>query len=585
MEWDDYVNLVENPHYRGLGWTHLRWIFTTVLMGQWIPLAWVTFGADYLVWGMNPFGYHLTNVLLHAANAAVLYLVALRLLGLATTGAGEPALRLGAAAAALFFALHPLRAESVAWVTERRDVLSGLFFLLVILTFLKASEAEGTRRRRLLAGSVVCYALAVMSKPMVVTLPLVLILLDIYPLRRLGGRWRDWTGREARGVWMEKLPYFLLALAGGAMAFYAMIANSFLTSLEKLPLSARPSVALHSLWFYVWKTFVPLWLSPLYELPPQVNPLDPPFVTSAVAVAILTAGFWLLRRRWPAGLAVWVSYAVILAPVSGLLHNGHQLANDRYSYLPCLGWALLVGASVCAVVRARESGRLRPSMARLAAGGGVVWVLGLGILAWHHVQVWRDTDTLWRYALESNPNCAICLGNLGVSLVNRGIPQPAIEYFQRELAVRPDRVNVYGNLALALLNSGRMPEALWHFQQALERRPADSQVLNNLSVALIRLGKPQEAIAHLKQAMEVTPANPMVRTNLGVALTDLGHPDQAIPHFLKAIELKPLAPLPRFGLARAYLALGRTELALEQYKALKKLDRALATQLSTLNIP
>lgn len=585
VEWDDYVNLVDNPNYRGLGWKNLQWMFTTVLMGQWIPLTWLTFGVDYLVWGMKPFGYHLTSLLLHAANAAVFYLIALRLLRLATSGWTDTTLRLSGAAAALFFALHPLRAESVAWATERRDVLSGLFFLLAVLTYLMACDADGARRRRVLFGSVGCYALAMASKPIVVTLPLLLILLDIYPLGRLGGRWRDWISLEARRVWMEKVPYFILAFAGGAMALYAMLANSFLTSLERLPLPDRLAVVLHSLWFYVWRTVIPLGLSPLYELPPEVNLPDLRFVASAIAVGMLTVGLWVLRRRWPAGLAVWASYALILAPVSGLLHNGHQLTNDRYSYLPCLGWALLVGAAVGAVIRAWERGQLRPSVARLAAWGGAVWFLGLAVLTWQQVQVWRDTDTLWRYALESNPNCAICLGNLGVSLVNRGIPGPAIEHFQRELAVRPDRVAAHGNLALALLNAGRMPEAFWHFRQALELRPADSQVLNNLSVALIRQGKLKEAIEHLRQAMEINPANPMVQTNLGVALTDLGRPDEAIPHFLQAIELKPLAPLPRFGLGRAYLMLGKTELAGEQYEALKKLDPTLASDLSTLNIP
>ena len=173
LDWDDSANFLNNPHFRGLGWEQLRWMFTTFLMGHWIPLTWITFGLDYLVWGMNPIGYHLTNILLHAANAAAFYFVAYRLLAKAMTGFGEIGLRLGAATAALSFALHPLRAESVAWVTERRDVLSGLFFLLTILTYLNACDAQGATRRRWLGSSVGCYILALASKSIVMTLPFV----------------------------------------------------------------------------------------------------------------------------------------------------------------------------------------------------------------------------------------------------------------------------------------------------------------------------------------------------------------------------------------------------------------------------
>ena len=191
VEWDDQINFLQNAHYRGLGWTQIRWMLTSALTGHYIPLTWLSLGLDYTLWGMDPLGYHLSNILIHAANAALFYLVAFRLLGTATTLTGA-ALRSASVTAALFFALHPLRAESVAWATERRDVLAGLFFLLTILLYLGASEAEGGRRRRLLAGSLGCYLLALLSKSIVMTLPLVLVLLDVYPLRRLALRWGMW---------------------------------------------------------------------------------------------------------------------------------------------------------------------------------------------------------------------------------------------------------------------------------------------------------------------------------------------------------------------------------------------------------
>jgi protein O-mannosyl-transferase len=220
------------------------------------------------------------------------------------TSFAEGPLRLSAIAATLFFAIHPLRAESVGWATERRDVLSGLFFLLTILMYLKASDATGKRRGWLLAGSVGIYVLALVSKSSVMVLPLVLVVLDIYPLRRLGGRWQEWTGAAARTVWLEKAPFMVLGVAGAALGYYAQNANMFIAPPEQYPLAVRPAVVFYSLWFYLGKTVVPQGLSPLYEPPLRVSLLDRQFLLPAVAVMAMAAAVVLLRRRWPAGLAV-----------------------------------------------------------------------------------------------------------------------------------------------------------------------------------------------------------------------------------------------------------------------------------------
>src|SRR5256712_5210113 len=347
VEWDDQVNLTGNEQYRGLGPTQLKYFFTAVLLGHYIPLTWLTLGLDYVLWGMTPKGYHLTNLLLYAANAAVLYLVALRMLARTTTVAGIP-LRLGAVAATLFFTLHPLRAESVAWVTERRDVLSGLFFLLTILTYLKTCEASGRRRLWLLAGSVGFYILALASKGSVMVLPALLLVLDIYPLRQLGRR-----------TLIEKIPFVLLGVAGAVATYHAQNANAFITPLQRYPLTARIGMTFYSLWFYASKTVVPEGLGPLYELPARVNPLYWRFLGPAVAVTVITSALVALRRRWPAGLTVWACYAIALGPVMGLVHSGYQLAHDRYSYLPALGLALMFGGLAGGAARQAVARRLR----------------------------------------------------------------------------------------------------------------------------------------------------------------------------------------------------------------------------------
>jgi tetratricopeptide (TPR) repeat protein len=528
VDWDDDVTLVDNPEFRGLRWTNLRWMFTTTLMGHWIPLTWITFAVDYLVWGMNPLGYHLTSLLLHAAAAVAFYLVALRLLR-ASMAPGEGALRLGALAAALCFAIHPLRVESVAWVTERRDVLSGLWLLLTILTYLVAAEAPDARRRRWLIASVACYALAAASKAIVMTLPVVLLLLDFYPLRRLGPRWREWTAAPARAVWVEKIPYLLLALGTAGMAVYAQ--RSLAESLATQPLESRIAVALYGLGFYVWKTVIPYPIAPLYQIPFPVDPAAPEMLWSALAVGVLTAAFLWLRRRWPAGLAVWISYVVLLAPVSGLTQSGPQLVAARYSYLACLGWALLVGAAVCLLARQAAGGL---GWAHLGAAAVVAGFVVLGALSWWQARVWHDSEALWSYAVALEPDAALGRNNLGFAYLNQGRLDEAEREILIALRLRPEWELAQTNLAAILVRQGRYEKAgearaqlgylyLKHknykaavdlFQKEVNVRPGDAAAHNNLGAALFLQGDVAGAIEHFERALQLDPGHDKARRNL-----------------------------------------------------------------------
>jgi protein O-mannosyl-transferase len=520
LDWDDEETLVTNLHYRGLGWKNLRWMLTTTLMGHWLPLTWVTFAADYLVWGMNPFGYHLSNLLLHTGAAVVFYFVALRLLRAAGASRSDTVLRAAAGAAALFFAIHPLRVESVAWVTERRDVLSGLWFLLTILTYLKAAAGA---RRWWLAGSVGCYTLAVLSKGIVMSLPVVLVLLDVYPLRRLSGGWRQWIAPEARRVWAKKIPYLLLALAAAGMAIYA--GHSIADPFDARPLTARIGVALYGLAFYVQKTAVPVGISPLYQIPGRVDPLVLPIVVNALAVAVVTVGLFLVRRKWPAGLAVWLSYAILLAPVSGVMQSGPQLVASRYSYLPCLGWALLVGGAVCLVHRAVASGGFRPIWARAGAAAMVVCLAVLGALTWGQARIWRDSKALWSYAVSVAPTSSIAHSNLGAVLFREGKLDEARAQFQKAVQLSPSYADALTNLAFVLGELDRAEEA--------------TETLKHLSSALVGQGKLDKAIAILQGLVEIHPTDAEAHNALGFALFLRGDREPAVQHFRRALQLDP----------------------------------------------
>src|SRR5262245_51066526 len=577
VEWDDQVNLTQNLAFRGLTWPQIQWMFTTVLLGHWIPLTWLTFGLDFVLWEMRPAGYHLTSLVIFAANASVFYFVALRLLRRAA-GFADATLRLSAVAATLFFFIHPLRVESVAWATERRDVLSGLFFLLTVLMYLKACD-EGRRRRWLLAASIGLYCLALVSKGSVMVLPLILVVLDIYPLRRLGGRWREWTAAPARAVWLEKIPFVILGLAGGAVTYYAQHTNSFITPLARYPVSARPAMVYYSLWFYLEKTLVPQGLSPLYELPPRVSLLDRQFLLPAIAVTAITAAVLVLRRRWPAGLALWVYYAIALGPVIGIVHSGHQLTNDRYSYLPGFGFALIVGAAAGATIRAGAGGTLRPALVRTLAGLGIVWCGGMAYLSVQQVQIWRNTESLWRYALESDPDCAVCRSNFGVYLMRQGYAELAKVEFERVGALRPDNDKIHLNIGNAHAALGDVPSAVEHFKLYLKRYPDDADALINLGAVFLSDKRAHEALEPLQRAMKVKPRQAGAFVNMGWAYIELGQPAEALSLFHQAIALKYDTPHAWLGLARIHLESGRPRAAHTAWGILGMLDAKLAARL------
>jgi Tfp pilus assembly protein PilF len=532
LDYDDDQNFLGNPHYRGLGPAQLRWMLGAVIMGHWTPLTWLTHGLDHVLWGMNPAGYHLVNILLHAGNAMLFFVVAGRLLAAALPGSTAAARRLGAMAAALLFAVHPLRAESVAWITERRDVLAACFYLLTVLAWLRATAAEGQERRRWYLGSIVLFALGLLSKSMLVSLPFTLLVLDVYPLRRLDPR--QWRAPAARRRLLEKLPYLALAAMAVVVTSLTMRASVKVTPLELYPAPARVAMAAYSLVFYPWKTLAPLDLMPMYELPPRVSLLQAPFLPDALVVAAITLELIAVRRRWPAGLAVWIAYALTLAPVSGLVHAGPQLVADRFGYLPSLGLALLLGGGV-----SLAAGRARlASVVPLVTAAWLVW---LAALTWWQVQVWRDTNTLFIYALAVEPDCGWCHAQYGGSLGNRGDLPGAIPHLQRAAELRPHRVRDQKHAGLAFLRAGRPAEALPYLERAAALDGADLDVATNLGLALVEVDRPAEAVAYLERARAARPDAPEPRLGLARAYAALGRPAEAAGGPSAHLEARPAA--------------------------------------------
>jgi tetratricopeptide (TPR) repeat protein len=494
---------------------------------------------------MNPFGYHLTNLILHAANAILVYVIALRLMSLALSESSVPiglALHLGAGFSALVFAVHPLRVESVAWATERRDVLSALFLLLTILYYLRsATTVERRAARWWLAVSIIAYSSSLLSKASGITLPIVLMVLDFYPLGRLGGGQGKWLGLAARRVWWEKVPFLLLAAIFGAVALLAQREAGALKALERYDVTSRLAQASFGLVFYVWKTLAPVKLSPLYELPVRFNPWDRPFLLSGLVVLVVSIGLFVFRHRWPAGLTIWVCYVVMLAPVLGIAQSGPQITADRYSYLSCLGWAILAGAGILYWWKLRVNGQIGQAIFVPTVALVVVVLIGLGVLTWQQAQVWHDSERLWRHALaiaeKSNFKSSVAHYNLGNIVGGRGNSGEAIEHYRQALQIDPGYANAHNNLGNALFARGEVGQAMAHFRQAVQIDPGYAKAHHNLGNALARRGEVEEAIDHFRQALRIQSEFADAHESLGRALAQQGKRDEAVQHYQEAVRI------------------------------------------------
>src|SRR3989475_673865 len=530
VDWDDQRNFLDNHHYRGLGWTHLRWMWTTHL-GHYIPLTWMTLGLDYLLWGMKPVGYHLTSLLLHAANAVVFFFVVRRLLTRALPSPAERghALAVSAGVAVLVFSIQPLRVESVAWATERSDVLSGLFYLVAILLYLRACE-RGERGRRWYWGSVGLFVCALLSKSIAVSLPVVLLILDVYPLRRLGGA-LGWWSEPARRVYVEKILFVLLAAAASAIAVMAQLSAHAAVPLAHLSVPGRLAVSAYGLSFYLGKTIVPVNLSPLYEPPSTVDPWATPFLLSYGVVLALTAIALALRRRVPGLPAAWLAYVVVLLPVLGLFQSGPQIAADRYTYLAGLGWASLAGAGVLSTWL-----RWPPFV---LTGLAVVLLFGLGTLTWNQVEVWHDSGRLWAHALAVDPKTSVALFGLGRVLADQGKPVEPIDHYRQALELMPESAEVHNNWGLVLARQSKPAEAIDHYREALRIKPDYVLARYNWGNALAQQGKLTEAIDHYRRAVQIKPDSADAHISWGEALARPGKPAEALDHYRQALHNEP----------------------------------------------
>jgi tetratricopeptide (TPR) repeat protein len=576
VNWDDEAVLLDNPHYRGLGWEQLRWMFTTFHMSVYRPIAWITMGFDYLIWGMNPFGYHLSSLLFHCANAVLFYFVALRLLRLAmpTTAATKLSLRMAAGFAALLFALHPLRVEPVAWESGEDNLVAGFFLMLTVLCYLRAVTIteSGFYRWCWIGITWIFCALALLSKALTVPLPLALLVLDIYPLKRLSIDPRTWFQPKARQILWEKVPFLLLMVPIAIVAVLAKRSTGAVASAASVTWFPRLMQSFYGLAFYLWKTIVPWDLSPLYERPIPFNPWDWPFLLSGVIVIAVSICLVWLRHRWPAGLAAWVYYAVILLPALGIITYGPQIVGDRYSYFSCLSWALLAGAGLLYLWQAHAAGEIGARTFGLINGLAGILLVSLGVLTWKQTEIWHDSEKLWRHALALDQKSSFAHNNLGLVLAKRGAFEEAINEFRAAIRIDPAFVEAYTNLGNFLAQTGSRQEAIVHLRHALQIEPTFVNAHNTLGNILADTGAVDDAVAHFRKALKANPESAMTHYNLARVLAKRGDFDEAIGQYRTAIEVNPADPDIHNNLGLLLARRGSLDEAIAQFREALRVD-------------
>lgn len=524
VNYDDDENVSGNAHVlAGLSWPGVAWAFTHGQVGRWAPLVTLSHMADSSLYAQWVGGRHLTNIFIHAASSVLLFL-ALR----ALTGAMW---RSGCVAA--LFAIHPLRAEAVAWVSSRGELLAGFFFMLALLAY---GNYARSHRKAWYWGVLAAYALGLMCKPTILMLPFALLLLDYWPLER----------RLTRELLLEKIPFAVLLLASCVISVMAQ--SAALTPIENLSFASRIGNALVSCIVYLRQTFWPMGLAVFYPHPRETLPWWGPCGAFVLLVGI-TAFVYTNRLRFRNAFAGWGWYLLMLAPVLGIVQIGAQAHADRYTYLPQIGIFIVVVWGVAELLARWEN-----SLEIASVGVAVALVL-LMMASRDQVSHWSDSVALWNSAIEATEPNNVAQNNLGNVLLHQGKVDEALEHLQTSLAIAPEVADTHLSMGNALLQKGQRTEAIAQYRRALELRPDFAGAHLNLGAALQYSGQLNEAIAEYERALELNPDLAQAHNNLGVALQDAGRVKEAIPHFQKALELQPGYQTAADNLARALKAL------------------------------
>lgn len=555
VNWDDWAYVLENEKIRSFDLEFLRWAFTSVFLSNWHPLSLVSHALDYAIWGLDSFGHHLTNNILHAVDTFLVAVVAARLAGWKAGPGKERRALVTASVAALLFGLHPLHVESVTWVSERKDVLSALFFLLSVFFYLRHAQVNSGVGAPYIA-SLFFFALALMSKPMAITLPAVLLIMDFYPLERFSIK--PPTGRGLGRALVEKAPYLALSALS---AFLTLLAQQkAIVPLEWHTPIERVAVALRAVSMYLYKMLLPLKLVPFYPLPPKEELLSVWLIASLAVFAAITILCVSMLWRKKVFAAAWLYYLVTLSPVIGIIQVGEQAAADRYTYIPSIGPFILAGAGAAILIE--KAGNKGAKF--VFAAFGVVLAL-ISYRTFTQQSVWKDSVTLWSHEIRYYPDSVpIAYYNRGLAYDRIGDYGKAVADYTAAIALDTMDGSAYLNRGIIHAKFGRPAEALFDFNHALKSRPPRdgfAKIHFNRGLVYLGLGRLDEAVADYTAAIRINPSNADYFVNRGVAFARLDRHDEAVEDFSMAMRLNPGDPKAYYNLGTAYGIMGEAEQA------------------------
>jgi tetratricopeptide (TPR) repeat protein len=589
VNWDDDIYIYDNPQIRSLDASFFRWAFLGFHISNWHPLTWISHAVDYAFWGLNPLGHHLTSIILHAINTALVILLAVKLLETArerSTGNGaasflnDRTVMIAAGVTGLLFGIHPVHVESVAWVSERKDLLCALFFLLSIMAYTKyavsqqtaagsrQSEGEGkdeirgknifTDKHYLLALGF--FILALMSKPMAVSLPVVLLILDWYPFDRV----RSWKTLRSAGV--EKLPFFALGFASAILTVLAQKTGGAMMAMDVVPLSTRTLIAAGSLIAYLGKMLLPIDLIPFYPYPTEVSLFSFASLSTIgimIGITLASAAIVKNQRVW---LTTWVYYVVTLLPVLGIVQAGGQAMADRYTYLPSLGPFLIIGI-IAAVVSERAGRAKQRGLVAVSFAAALFVLVALFSLTIRQISVWRTSLDLWNDVITKEPQRApLAYYNRGQVFVSRGQLGKAIEDYSMAITLNPSYHEAFYNRGLALEKSGHPDRAVEDYERAIALNPSNYQAFNNRGVLYGTAGSYDRAIEYFTRALAINTDYPDAYFNRGITYILIGRRDHALADLNKAIELNQQFAAAYLNRGKLLFAMDRKGSAVEDFR-------------------
>ncbi|HMP81323.1 MAG TPA: tetratricopeptide repeat protein [Verrucomicrobiota bacterium] len=552
---DDHLYVTENPNVNtGLNWKNIAWAFNAGYASNWHPLTWMSHMLDVELFGLNPAGHHMVNVLFHTANTVLLFLLMRRMTGLGFQSAFVAAL----------FALHPLHVESVAWVSERKDVLSTFFGLLALIYYVRYAQTQIVNQKSRIINyllALLCFSLGLMSKPMLVTWPMVMLLLDYWPLKRLP---LDDARTRARQLILEKTPFLILAAASCVVTYHAQNRSGAVTSVNVISIAERLQNTPVAYVNYLLKTFWPVDLAVYY---PYTAHAAWQVIASAVIVAVVTVAAVFFLRRQPFVPVGWFWYLGMLVPVIGLVQVSRQAMADRYTYVPLVGIFILVTWGAMEMKRRW----------RLASGGmfvlASVVLLTCATLTRAQLSHWRNTESLFvhtlavtsenevsltvmsrvfntkgrmeesvalcRRALEINPDYPLALSDMGMMLARKGEFDEALDYFNRALRTMPDPWSAHNNIGITLVRMGRVDDGIESYKEALRLKPDLAVAHHNLAMAYVIQGRLTDAVENFQAAIRHQPGYAPAHKNLGATYARLGRRNEAIRAIQEALRIDP----------------------------------------------